>query len=181
MWAPPRKWGELLIHNGCVLWVSHERRELWYGCCAIQERINVSAVPMAPHIFFQLLSSCFAYPELSEQCAQWDIARKLAQWTESTIQGQSHFQCPSWQQKGDTFLDQCLMICSRQCNLRKPGVVLIFWPWKPCRCRVITWQTFVCGLVPRFFQSARLWSKFSQSFGFSPYLLPSNQPTNLRR
>ena len=169
------------MHNGCVLWVSHERRELWYGYCAIQERINVSEVPMLPHIFFQPLSSCFAYTEFSEQCAQWDIARKLTQWTESTIQGQSHFQCPSWQQKGDTFLDQCLMICSRQCNLRKPGVVLIFCPWNPWHCRVITWQTFVCGLVPRFFQSAQLWSKFSQSFGFSPYLLPSNQPTNLRR
>ena len=43
---------------------------LCYGCRASQERINVSAVPMAPWVFFQPLSSSFAYPGFSEQCEQ---------------------------------------------------------------------------------------------------------------
>ena len=33
-----------------------------YGCCVSQERIKVSAIPKAPGVFFQPLSSCFAYP-----------------------------------------------------------------------------------------------------------------------
>ena len=41
-----------------------------YGCCASQNRINVSAFPMAPRIFFWPLSSHLAYPGFSEQCAQ---------------------------------------------------------------------------------------------------------------
>lgn len=106
-------------------------------------------------------------------------SKKISTVNRTNNTGTISFRCPIWQQKGDTFLDQCLMICFRQCNLRKPGV-LIFCPWNPWRCRVITWQTFVCGLVQRFFQSAQLWSKFSQSFGFSPCLLPSNQPSNLQ-
>ena len=32
------------------------------SCCANQERINVSAVPMAPQVSFQPLSSSLAYP-----------------------------------------------------------------------------------------------------------------------
>ena len=66
------------------------RREYCYGCCVIQkrdcallgyamaaataavsqERINVSAVPMAPQVFFQPLGSHLAYPGFSEQCRQ---------------------------------------------------------------------------------------------------------------
>ena len=30
------------------------------------------AVPMAPHVFFQPLSSCLAYPAFSKQCEQQD-------------------------------------------------------------------------------------------------------------
>ena len=40
---------------------------LCYGCHASQERINVSAVPTAPHIFFQHHSSCLAFLRFSEQ------------------------------------------------------------------------------------------------------------------
>ena len=32
-----------------------------YGCRASQERINISAVPMAPQVSFQTLNSCFTY------------------------------------------------------------------------------------------------------------------------
>ena len=39
-----------------------------YSCCSSQERINMSAVSMAPHIFFKPLSSHLAYHEFSEQC-----------------------------------------------------------------------------------------------------------------
>lgn len=31
---------------------------------------NMSATPMAPPVFFQPLSSCFAYPGFNEQCRQ---------------------------------------------------------------------------------------------------------------
>ena len=49
-----RGWPSLLRH-GCVWWVS-------------QERINMSAVPMASRVFFQLLHPDPASPALSEQC-----------------------------------------------------------------------------------------------------------------
>ena len=50
--------------------LSQPREGLCYGCCAHQERINVSAVPMAPRVFFQPLSSSFAYPGFNKQCEQ---------------------------------------------------------------------------------------------------------------
>ena len=40
------------------------------ACCISQESINVSAVPMAPQVFFQPLSSRLAYPEFNKQCEQ---------------------------------------------------------------------------------------------------------------
>ena len=43
---------------------------LCYGCHASQERINMSAVPMAPYVIFQALSSSFAYLGFSKQCKQ---------------------------------------------------------------------------------------------------------------
>ena len=43
---------------------------LCYGFHSSQERINVSAVPMAPRVFFQPLSSSFAYPGFNKQCEQ---------------------------------------------------------------------------------------------------------------
>ena len=51
------------------------RRECCYGCCACQERINMSAVPKAPRVFFQSSSSHLAYPGFSKQrgqCEQQD-------------------------------------------------------------------------------------------------------------
>ena len=41
-----------------------------YGCCTSQERINASAVPTAPHIFFQPLILHLAHHGFSEQYAQ---------------------------------------------------------------------------------------------------------------
>ena len=43
---------------------------LWLLCQP--ERIDVPAGPMTPHIFFQPLSSCLAYPGFSKQCEQQD-------------------------------------------------------------------------------------------------------------
>ena len=73
MWVPPRKWQ----HYWCIMamsigWLMRGENIAWlllqllcqpggrlccvrlrYGCCVSQERINVSTVLMAPHIFFQ--------------------------------------------------------------------------------------------------------------------------------
>ena len=78
-------------HHGYVTWgnVLAVMAMLWlccvrcYGCCTSQERINASAVPTAPHIFFQLLSLHLAHHGFSEQYAQWDTARQLALWARS--------------------------------------------------------------------------------------------------
>ena len=71
----------LWLDDRLLLW--QERRLLWplcqpgerlccvilcHGCCP--ERINMSAVPTAPRVFFQPLSSCLAFPGFSEQCEQ---------------------------------------------------------------------------------------------------------------
>ena len=40
------------------------------ACCISQESINVSAVPMAPQVFFQPFSLCLTYPGFSELCEQ---------------------------------------------------------------------------------------------------------------
>ena len=93
--APPIKPWELLLYHSCVRWVSQERREhsstvmaavsagrevvcryvvLCYicfcGCCASQKRINVSAVPMTPPVFFQPLSSLLAYSGFTKYCGK---------------------------------------------------------------------------------------------------------------
>ena len=71
-WAPPARWQ----HHGCVTAASvgQPREESYrvcrYGCCVSQERINVSAIPKAPGVFLQPLSSRFAYPGFSKQCRQ---------------------------------------------------------------------------------------------------------------
>ena len=53
------------------LWLLHQPGQiLCYGCHASQERINMSAVPMAPYVIFQALSSSFAYLGFSKQCKQ---------------------------------------------------------------------------------------------------------------
>ena len=82
LWAPPRmQWNYC-----CVMAVlvgsatrgeiygraaASARRECYYGCCASQEKINVSAVPVALPlvIFFQPLSSRLSCPGFNEWCA----------------------------------------------------------------------------------------------------------------
>ena len=55
--------------EGCV-WLCCVMYVCCCGCRVSQERINVSAVPMDPRIFFQPLSSRLAYHGFSEQCEQ---------------------------------------------------------------------------------------------------------------
>ena len=55
------------------------------GCYASQERVNTSAVPMAPCIFFHPPSSCLAYHRFSKQCTQWDTTGQLVLGAASTI------------------------------------------------------------------------------------------------
>ena len=50
--------------------ISQERS--CYCCCASQERINMSAVPTAPCVFFQPFSLHLAYPGFSKQCKQYE-------------------------------------------------------------------------------------------------------------
>lgn len=84
-----------------------------YLCCASQKRRNVSAVPMAPRVFCQSLSSRLAYPGLREQGWQCGAARQLALWAGSAI----HLtlpHCPTatsglWPQK-------CSFFCSSLVN-----------------------------------------------------------------
>ena len=58
-----------------ILWLllrllGQPKERLCNGCPANQERINVSAVPMALQVSFQPLSPHFAYPGFSKQCKQ---------------------------------------------------------------------------------------------------------------
>ena len=56
-----------------VVWVLNQPGErlccvrLHYSCRVSQERIKVSAVPMAPQVFVQNLSFSLAYPGFSKQ------------------------------------------------------------------------------------------------------------------
>ena len=47
------------------------------GCCASQERINMSAVPTVPQVFFQPLSSWLAYSGFSRQ---WKRCEQQENW-----------------------------------------------------------------------------------------------------
>ena len=105
VWASPWKpW--LLLHWGYIgatlcygsvmvmLWpllqLLHQPGErLCYGCCASQERINVSALPMAPRIFFQPLSSSLTYPGINEQCRQYE---RQDSWHHEQDQWYTHIQ-----------------------------------------------------------------------------------------
>ena len=54
----------------CPLGQSGEVRVHWvccYHCCASRERMNVSAVPTAPWVFFQLSRLCLDYLGIKEQ------------------------------------------------------------------------------------------------------------------
>ena len=90
IWAPPRKQQHYAASS---LWplCQPEERLCWvrlgygscYGCCISQERINVSAVPMAPQLFLQTLKLVPCLPWV--QLTVW-TARQLASQTGSTIQ-----------------------------------------------------------------------------------------------
>ena len=79
----------IMVHYGCIMvifWLLlqllHQPGEsLCYGCHASQERINMSAVPTAPHIFFQHRSSCLATLGSANRETMW-TARQLPSWTE---------------------------------------------------------------------------------------------------
>ena len=65
-------YGSIMVMLWLLLPLLHQPGErLCYGCRVSQERINVSAVPMAPQVSFQPLSWRLAYPEFSKQCGQY--------------------------------------------------------------------------------------------------------------
>ena len=56
-------YGYILVMLWLLLWLLCQPGErLCYGYHSSQERINMSAVPLSPHIFFQPLSLHLAYP-----------------------------------------------------------------------------------------------------------------------
>lgn len=73
LWAPPRK----RRHYCCVMAVPisqpwEERVQLlllWLLCQPDEIRINGSAIPTAPGVFFQLPHLCLVYHGFNEQCA----------------------------------------------------------------------------------------------------------------
>ena len=56
-----------------VLWLYYG---CCYGCCASQERINVSSVPIAPWVLLQPFSSRLAHSGFSKQCRQCEQDRQ---------------------------------------------------------------------------------------------------------
>ena len=86
VWAPPRKsasqerlplWPLYRYDSGEGLCYGRLYYGCCYGCSINQERMNVSAVPVAPWVSFQPLSSRLAYPGFSELWGQWDTARQV--------------------------------------------------------------------------------------------------------
>ena len=82
LWAPCRmQWNYCYVMavlvvsatrgENCCRAAASAKRECCYGCCASQEKINVSAVPMALPLvsFFQPLSSRLSCPRFNEWCA----------------------------------------------------------------------------------------------------------------
>ena len=62
-------YGYIMVTLRLRLWLLHQAGDrLCYGCLASQERVNVSAAPTAPQVFFQPLSSGLAYLGFGEQC-----------------------------------------------------------------------------------------------------------------
>lgn len=54
--------GYIMVMLWLFIWLLCQAGErLCYGCHASQERINTSAVPMAPRVFFQSLSAYLTY------------------------------------------------------------------------------------------------------------------------
>ena len=91
---------------GCVHWVNHEKIQLicCYCCCASQERINMSAVPTAPCLFFQLSRWHLTYPGFREQ---WDTARLTNQHLLSWhLLNNTWTASPWWVLRGETRLHE---------------------------------------------------------------------------
>ena len=106
--VPPEKPLRLRYGHGygCVRWVNHEKIQLvcCYGCCASQERINMSAVPTAPWLFFQLPRWHLAYPGFREQ---WDTARLTNQHLLSWhLPNNTWAGSPWWVLRGETRLHE---------------------------------------------------------------------------
>ena len=86
-------------------------RERWccvrlcYGCCVSQERINVSAVPTAPQVSFQPLTShlaCSGFSKQSRKCEQWATAgtKPAFAWLCYSLHPRSHTECFEWYIRG---------------------------------------------------------------------------------
>ena len=56
--------------------------------------MEVSAVPMAPPVFFQPLSPCLDYPGLSKQCAQCEQQDSWHHEQDQQYTPQSRLDCP---------------------------------------------------------------------------------------
>ena len=66
-------YGYVMVMLWLLLWLLHQPgKRLCHGCCFSQERINVSALLIAPQISFQPCSFCLAYPGFSKQCKQYE-------------------------------------------------------------------------------------------------------------
>ena len=82
-------------HHGYVIWgcVLAVMAMLWlcyvccYGCCTSQERINASAVPTAPHIFFQPLNLHLGLPWVQGTVCTVRYSKQLALWARSAREG----------------------------------------------------------------------------------------------
>ena len=155
-------WGACLVMGYCVLcgctsstpkscgitahralgqpWEERIQRVCCYGCCASQERINASAVPMVAWVFSQLPCLHLVYSGFNKQCTQWDTVRQLVSQTGSAIQSSTcrwlwlltgdldaiplfphpWFLCTSWKD-----LWASLWVCQGPCTLTVPS-----WsPW----------------------------------------------------
>ena len=71
-------WDYVMVMLWLLLQLLHQPGErLCYGCHASQERRNASALPMAPRVSFQLLSSRLAYPGFSKQCKEYGAVSRI--------------------------------------------------------------------------------------------------------
>ena len=77
---------------------------------------KMSAVSIAPQVFFQPLSSCLANPACGEQYTQWDTKRQSAPRAQSVVQhycvhfsGKMFFSC-TWDFQSDHSLGDSLMV-----------------------------------------------------------------------
>ena len=87
--------GCLMVMLWLLLQLLHQRGDRQcYGSLASQERMEVSAVPMAPPVFFQPLSPCLDYPGLSKQCAQCEQQDSWHHEQDQQYTPQSRLDCP---------------------------------------------------------------------------------------